>query len=264
MIPDPMRLIGLALLFPITLLLAACGGGGSAETVRVEGTEYAYVTPSDIKGGVVAMEFANVGKEPHEFAMGRLAPGKTLADFRREIDEGGDEGPESSVDVGGVPLLSPGEQVTITRSLQPGTYALVCFVPASDGKTHYDHGMIGSFEVEGDSGNELPEADATIVAREDSYDVPELEAGTQVVELRNAASEPREFNLVRLEPGKTIADAEQWFANGSKGPAPLAFLGAMQSIPPGTSVFLTLDFEQGQRYVVVEEEHDFRAEFTVK
>jgi uncharacterized cupredoxin-like copper-binding protein len=253
-------------LAPLALWLAACGGNGGTETVRVEGTEYAYVTPGSIDGGVVSMEFANVGEEPHEYAMGRLAPGKTLAEFRGELEEGGDEGPTSSVDVGGVPLLSPGEEVTITRSLQSGTHVLVCFVPVSDGdgNTHYDEGMIGSFDVEGDSGNELPEADAAIVAHDDRYDVPELDSGTQTVELRNAASEPREFNLLRLNPGKTIADASGWFEGGMDGPAPLAFVGAMQSIPAGTSVFLTLDFESGQRYVVFEEENGFRAELTVK
>jgi hypothetical protein len=196
--------------------------------------------------------------------MGRLEPGKTLDDFRNELTAGDDEEPTSSVDVGGVPLLSPGEQVTITRSLQPGTYVLICFVPAPDGKTHFEHGMIGSFDVQGDSGEELPEPDATIVAQEDRYDVPEVESGTQIVELRNAASEPREFNLIRLNPGKTIADGEQWFESEMKGPAPLAFVGATQSIPPGTSVFLTLDFESGQHYVIVEEEHGFHAEISVK
>lgn len=259
-----MRLLGLVATVLLVLFLAACGGHTGTETVHVEGSEYAYVMPQSIEGGVVAMEFANVGEEPHEYAMGRLRPGKTLDDFRNELNSGGDEEPTSSVDVGGVPLLSPGEQVTITRSLQPGTYVLICFVPAPDGKTHFEHGMIGSFEVEGDSGEELPEPDATIVAHEDRYDVPELGSGTQVVELRNAASAPREFNLLRLNSGKTIADAQKWFDSGANGPAPLAFLGAMQSISPGTSVFLTLDFEPGGHYVLAEEEHGFRAEFTVK
>lgn len=124
--------------------------------------------------------------------------------------------------------------------------------------------MIASFKADGDSGAELPEPDAAIVAHEEHYDVPELDAGTRTIELRNAASGPREFNVVRLNPGKTIADAEKWFASGSKGPAPLAFLGAMQSIPAGTSVFLTLELESGQHYVVVEEEHGYRADLTVK
>jgi hypothetical protein len=50
---------------PARLLLAACAGGGGTETVRVGGSEYAYVTPKRIDGGVVSMEFANAGKEPH-------------------------------------------------------------------------------------------------------------------------------------------------------------------------------------------------------
>ena len=206
-------------LAPLLLLLGASGGNGGSKSGRVEGTEYAFVTPSTIDGGVVSMEFANTGEEPHEFAMGRLQPGKTLADFREELTNGGDEEPTSSVDVGGVPLLSPGEQVTITRSLEPGAYVLVCFVPAPDGKTHFQHGMISSFRAEGDSGAELPETDTAIVAQDDRFDVPELESGTQTIELRNAASGPREFNLVRLNPGRTIEDAEKWFASGSKGPA---------------------------------------------
>jgi uncharacterized cupredoxin-like copper-binding protein len=255
----------LLVLTPLAILLAACGGGnGGTESARVEGTEYAYVTPTSIEGGVVSMEFANTGKELHEFAMGRLAPGKTFEDFRRELEDGGEEGPASSVDVGGVPLVSPGEEVTITRRLEPGTHVLVCFVPTTGGNTHFDKGMVGSFVVEGDSGADLPEADGAIVAREDSYDVSELEAGTKTIELRNEASGPREFNLLRLNPGKTIADAEKWFESGNEGPAPLAFVGAMQSIPAGSSVFLTLVFESGQRYVVFEEENGFRAELAVK
>ncbi len=258
------RPLGFLAIVPLVLSLAACGGKGGTETVRVEGSEYAFAVPDTIEGGVVSMEFANVGEEPHEYAMGRLAPGKTLADFRLELEDDNEENPTSSADVGGVPLLSPGEQVTITRTLQPGTHVLICFFQAPDGKSHVEHGMIGSFEIEGDSGNELPEPDAAIVAQEDSFDVPELTAGTQTVELRNSASGEREFFLVGLNEGKTIADAESWFDSGLRGPAPLAFLGAMQSIPAATSVFLSIDLEAGRKYVVFDEEHDFHAEFSAK
>ena len=232
---------------------------------RVEGSEYAYVMPATVEGGVVSMEFANVGEEPHEYAMGRLAPGKTLADFRRELEDGGDEEPTSSVDVGGVPLLSPGEQVTITRTLEPGTHVLICFFQAPDGKSHFEHGMVGSFEVEGESGEELPDADGAIVAQESSYEVSELTAGSHgqsscETQLQESASSSSLASM-RARRSRTPT---KWFDSGLKGPAPLAFLGAMQSIPAGTSVFLTIDLEAGRKYVVFEEEHGFRAEFTVK
>ena len=71
------------------ILIVGCGSdNGGSEAVRVEGTEYAYVTPGRVEGGVVSMEFANTGEELHEFAMGRLQPGKTLADFRDELTDG--------------------------------------------------------------------------------------------------------------------------------------------------------------------------------
>jgi hypothetical protein len=254
-----MRVLSLALPMVIAFLLTGCGGGGGPESVRVEGTEYAYVMPDTVEGGVVSMDFANTGKEPHEFALGRLKAGKTVDDFRRELTDQNDEEPTSAVDVAGVPLLSPGRELTITRSLQPGTYVFVCFVPAPDGKTHFDHGMIRSFQIEGDSGADVPDADGTIFARDDRYDVPELEAGTRTIELRNAASGEREFNLVRLNPGKTIEDAQKWFESGQKGPAPLVFLGALQSIPPQSSVLLTVDLDTEGQFVVFEGEHNFRS-----
>jgi hypothetical protein len=258
------RHLAIAALAAAVLAAPGCGGGGGGgKTVRVEGTEYAYVMPDTVDGGVVRMEFASVGTQPHEYAMGRLLPGKTLADFRRELSDGDESGPASSTDVGGVPLLSAGRQVTITRALEPGTYVLVCFVPAPDGKTHFQHGMVRTFEVEGDSGADLPDADGTIVAEDDRYEVPELEAGTRTIELRNAASSEREFNLVRIKPGKTLGDAETWFRAGQKGTAPLDFLGAMQSIPSATSVFLTVDLDTDGQYVVFEGEHNFRATLSV-
>jgi uncharacterized cupredoxin-like copper-binding protein len=256
--------LALATVCIIAFAVTGCGSnGGGAETVRVEGTEYAYVMPDTIEGGVVTMEFANTGKEPHEFAFSRLKQGETPDDFRAELENIDKKEPTGGVDVAGVPLLSPGEELTITRRLQPGTYVFACFVPAPDGKTHFDHGMFRSFQIQGDSGAELPDADGTIVARDDRYDVPELEAGTRTIELRNAASGQREFNLVRLNPGKTIEEAQKWFEAGQKGPAPLVFLGAIQSIPPQSSVFLTVDLDTEGQFVVFEGEHNYRATLDV-
>jgi len=35
--------------------------------------------------------------------------------------------------------------------LKPGRYALICFLPdASDGKPHFEHGMVREIELEGE------------------------------------------------------------------------------------------------------------------
>jgi len=87
----------------------------------------------------------------------------------------------------GVPTLSQGEEVTIARELEPGTYALLCFVPAPDGRPHIAHGMVRTFDVGEGVAAELPDADAVISATDDSFEIPELEAGEQTLELRNDA-----------------------------------------------------------------------------
>jgi hypothetical protein len=250
------RPLGLVVI-TLALSLAACGGNGGGDTVRVEASECAFATPTTVEGGVVSMEFANVGEELHEYPMARLQPGKTMDDFRAELAAG--EGSSSAVTVPSVSGLSPGEEVTITQALEPGTHVLFNLdEECPEGVT------IGSFEVEGDSGAELPEADGAIVARESSFDVPELTAGTRTVELRNVASEVRDFHLFRLHEGKSLADATTWFDSG-KGPAPFAALGAVASTDPSApSVYLTLELEAGRDYVLHDRHVPFSAQFSVK
>jgi uncharacterized cupredoxin-like copper-binding protein len=245
-----------------SLALASCGDDGESEGITVSATEYAYDMPDRVDGGVVKMNFVNEGAVPHEFGLGRLDKGKTLADLDAVL-KAGKEPPSWAHDVAGVPAMTTGEEISITRDLEPGTYAFLCFIPTKGGKTHYDLGMKHEFTVEGASDEELPEADGVIAAGEDSFDVPEVTAGSQTLELRNEASEPREFNLASLNPGKTRADAEAWFRSGFSGQPPLQLLGAMQSIPPSTSVFLTADFEAGRTYLVSDEENGIQREFTV-
>jgi uncharacterized cupredoxin-like copper-binding protein len=245
-----------------SLAIAGCGGDDGSEGVTVTATEYAYDMPNSIDGGVVKMDFVNEGAVPHEFALARLDEGKTLADLDAVL-KAGKEPPSWAHDVAGVPAMTSGAEISITRDLEPGTYAFVCFVPTKGGKTHYDLGMKREFTVEGDSGDDLPDTDGVITAGKDSFDVPAIAAGTRTLELRNGAPEPREFNVISLNPGKTRGDAAAWFRSGFSGSAPVQLLGAMQSIPPDSSVFLTADFEAGRTYVVSDEENGIQQEFTV-
>lgn len=254
------------------LALPACGDDAKEKAAdpapppaRVEAREYAYVLPKRVEGGITSIEFANTGKQLHEFALGRLAPGASLAELRRELTDGDDEGPGEDLgeDVGGVPVLSPGRRVTVTRKLKPGTYVLACYIPGPGGKPHIEHGMIGSFQVVGDSKRAAPEPDALIVAGEKAFEVPKLRAGRQTIELRNAAREEREFQLGSPEPGKKLPDIERWFNQGMHGPAPIVFPGGMQSIPPGSSVYEELELEAGRTYFLTDE-HGLEARFTVK
>jgi hypothetical protein len=249
------------------LALAGCGGSDEAAlpVVDVRGDEYAYVMPERIEGGVVTMRFSNTGEELHEYALARLDEGKTRADVDEyladpESPQGGP--PDWIEDIGGVPTLSQDEEVSITRTLESGTYVLLCFVPAPDGRPHIAHGMVRTFEVGEPGEAALPEPDAIVTATDDGFELPELEAGRQMLELRNESAAPREFYLYSPNPGVTLAEVEAWGEGGFEGEPLATFLGAMQSIPPGTSVFLTVDLQAGERYVFFDEELS-EAEFSV-
>lgn len=255
-------LVALPVLVALVLVLSGCGGSDDSTTpepVTVDGADYAFVMPDTIEGGVVAMRFRNVGKELHEFAFARIDGDHTIGELIEDLFASDGDVPYAT-DLGGPPLLSPGEEITITRKLEPGTYGLLCFVPNAEGKLHLRLGMKRQFRVVGDTDATLPSPDAVITATAKGFEVPEIEAGTRTIELRNESGEDREWVITTYAPGKTAKDVDAWAESGLKGDPPAVFHGAMQSIPSGTSVFATLELEAGTTYTLEDLEARLRAE----
>jgi hypothetical protein len=257
------------------LFLSACadgddGGDGSSTTtgptaataVDVSAKEYAFDVPAKVTGGVVEMRFTNTGGLPHEFAFARIEEGKTEADIKAVIDSG-EEPPEWAEDVAGVPGLSPGQSITVTRTLEPGSYVFLCFFPDAEGTPHANLGMYELFTIAGDTGEALPEPDATITATDDGLQVPALTSGKQAVQFENDGTEPHELVLAAFEAGKGIKDVDRWFGSGYQGEPPATFLGGMQTIPAGESVFLTIDLEPGVEYTALDFTTKSKETFTV-
>ena len=63
--------------------------------------------------------------------------------------------------------------------------------------------------------------------------------------VRERRAEAHELVLAAFEAGKGIKDVDRWFGSGYQGEPPVTFLGGMQTIPAGESVFLTIDLEPG-------------------
>jgi len=240
----------------VAVAVAGCGGGEKVEAVDVQGDEYAFVMPDEAEAGVVRFDIANTGKELHEFALGRLDAGRTLTDVKEYLASGNEDSPDWFSDVGGVPVLSPGEKLGLTRELDAGTYVFLCFLPSPNGKPHVALGMLKSFELKGDSSAKLPDADAVILANGKGYDVPPLSPGEQTIELKNADSKEREFFLFTFKPGKQMDDLDPFFEGGEQGEPPARFHGVMQTIPAGTSVFIDIDLKAGVEYTLAENTGD--------
>jgi LPXTG-motif cell wall-anchored protein len=69
----------------------------------------------------------------------------------------------------------------------------------------------------------------------------------QTWKITNTGPQAHEMGLLRLNPGKTLADA---LAAGENGPPPYTSLGGMQALNPGNSGWVTLDL-QPATYVAI-------------
>lgn len=108
--------------------------------------DYGFRSTPAIRASTRSVRVVNDGKQPHEVAIARLAPGKSAADFARWID--GMQGPPPGQFLGGVSPIAPGTSNDLALDLPPGRYALLCFVPdAKDGKPHVAHGMMREITV---------------------------------------------------------------------------------------------------------------------
>jgi uncharacterized cupredoxin-like copper-binding protein len=236
-------------------LLAISGACGELvpSTVSVKAVEYSYSgLPSQISGGVVSFKLSNKGEQLHEFTFARIDGNHTVNDVKTALAEGG-ELPSWIQDQGGVPALTPGKSVTVTRTLDQGAhYVFTCLIPTSQGKPHFRLGMIAEFKTKGLSHKTLPTAQATILATDDGYQAPQsIASGQRTISFLNSSSGPQQFIVVNLAQGKTLVDLDAWLQAGFRGEAPATFVGGIQTIAPKASVVEQIDLERGATYTLV-------------
>jgi hypothetical protein len=118
---------------------------GPQSTLVIQLSDYAFTLSAPVTAGRHVIKLENVGVEPHELGLIRLAPGKTLEDFRAWARDF--QGPPPGQVLGGVNALATGAEAYFEVELTPGDYVLLCFVTAPDGRPHADHGMIQGLRV---------------------------------------------------------------------------------------------------------------------
>lgn len=98
-------------------------------------TNYAFTFSAPPTSGHHVIRIVNNGTQLHEAVLFHLAPGKKGRDVADWVDTG-------------ISPMAPGKENTLQLNLNPGNYALLCFVPdAKDGKLHAMHGMIRDFKI---------------------------------------------------------------------------------------------------------------------
>ncbi len=116
-----------------------------ATLVPVSGVDFAFDgIPAEIPAGPVSFAFDNDGESAHEMFVARIGDGFTLDELLALDSEPTEEQAE---EIGGT-FGSPGDPTSyVNGDLEPGTYAVVCFIPGPGGKPHYELGMKTSFTV---------------------------------------------------------------------------------------------------------------------
>jgi len=220
--------------------------------IKIDAADYSYSAPETVITGWVRVVLSNSGTEPHHVQFLRLNDGVTVQQFEDALKQA--EGPALAMtkQVGGVGAIHPGGSAQAVINLPAGEYVILCLIPSpADQTAHHAKGMIKSLTVsEGDNQASEPTASLTVQLKDFMFDLPEsLPAGQTVIKVTNEGPEPHEFNILRLEDGKTANDVMQ-FLNGAGGPPPFAPVGGMNGLDVGLSGYAELDLAPGT-YVAI-------------
>jgi hypothetical protein len=144
--PDGVPHVMKGMIRPLTVVKAAKPAADPVGDVTMTLLDYSFTLSGPLTPGKHLIEVRNNGAQPHEIELVRLAPGKTVQEALAWLHK--PEGTPPGLPLGGVAPLGRGGVNWFEVDLEPGKYALICFLPdMKDGKPHFMHGMVQEIEV---------------------------------------------------------------------------------------------------------------------
>jgi hypothetical protein len=243
----------------ITTAVAAGPAQSAAATapvpVSISGTRV-LTMPATIQPGVNTFRVTTANKRGSAFQLVQAAPGYTTAEAARDIEKGLEHGKiralkrfEANITLLGGMLVTKERVGTLAVDLDPGTYW------ALDTNTT-DPWKFFEFTAAGvDTGNVMPDADATLKARLDTTwaNKPASIPHKGLLRFKNTATQNHFISLVRLNKGMTYKDFVKWFSSENpSGPPPVNFEVGMDSgvLSPGHSATFRYSLPKGN-YVLL-------------
>jgi len=230
----------------------AISSGAPAKTpiVRVSGMDFSFDAPDVIPAGLTEFRFMNKGPSLHHMQILKLEGGKTIDDLRAALANPGPPPAWVKV-VGGPNAPAPGLESNATLMLEPGNYALICFVDIG-GPPHFMKGMVKALRVTAstDASAPTPKVDATATLFDYGFKLSSpIQPGTRTIRVLNGGAQPHEIELVRLPPGVSVSDFMKWLEK-MEGPPPAMPLGGISGLDVGGSQYFTADFTPGNYALV--------------
>ena len=218
--------------------------------VTVTGEDFKFDAPDIIPAGVTEFRFVNKGPSIHHMQILKLTGGKTFDDLRAALANPGPP-PVWMKMLGGPNAPAPGTESNATLRLEPGNYAIICFVDLG-GPPHFTKGMMRALKVVSDksAGGPKPKADITTSLFDYNFKFSSpIHAGAHTIRVHNTGKQAHEVEVIQLAPGKSVADFVAWLAD-AKGPPPAKPIGGIAAIEPGASQFFKADFAPGNYALV--------------
>lgn len=246
-------------------LAYACVGGcamkdasdeKTAETPAVEATtspaelivdaaDFAFGAPDTVPAGWTTIRLRNGGPSLHHVQLVRVDDGHTYEELLGAASQPG-PAPAWAHEVGGPNTPPPGGESVGIVKLEPGVYAIACFIPDDKGVPHIALGMVRQMVVTGTAAGAEPASDAEIRLSDYAFQTTApLTAGRHTIRVINDASQHHEMFIARLAPGKTAMDLAAW-AEHPDGPPPGEPIGGTSGIEPGGVNYVSVDLAPGE------------------
>jgi len=234
-------------------------------TLPITTLEYRFEAPPSISGGLTAVTLTNPGGEDHQGQLVLLNEGVTVDQLGAALnsDPSGAAALQLVTVAGGTNVVPAGGGTTeVIVDLDPGTYAMLCFVENAEGTPHFALGMLSELEVtEPTEEADLPAPDHSVTATEYEFAPPSAVApGQTTMQFINSGAEAHELGVVALQEGFTADDLLALFSApeeptaapgeptptaGQEGPPPFTSVGGVGAIPPGGSAYWIQNLEAG-------------------
>lgn len=235
--------------------LAACGGDDSGSKAQAAAFDLSQPAsgaatltgPSSLNAGAVDLTFKNGSQLPVDLQLVGI-DGDHTEDEVIEVFNSEDGGvPEWMTGEGGVGTVAPGQTGTATVLLPSGKYYAFA---STNGDEDSPPPVSSSFEVTGSGKGSLPKADATITAKEYSFDTKGLKAGVNTVKFENDGEQLHHVIAAPLADGATVEDVKEFVASEEppQGEPPLDFENAVSTavIDKDRAMVTTLDLPAGK------------------
>jgi hypothetical protein len=250
----------------VLTVLSACGGepheDGEAPAARgprpyvmtVTVDDYSFQAPDSIPAGLVMIQALMRGEMPHHVNIVKLDGERTAAQYVQALTPGSPP-PEWATEMGGPNPTDPGTTANAMMVLEPGNYAIICFVDIPEHVPHFARGMFRDLKVYertdttgGAYGTELPTADVTMRLVDYGFELDrELRAGRTVFRVVNDGPQVHEIFLAQLHGQTTMQQALEWISSPTPaGPPPFTALGGIAPIAVGQSNNFTANLRPGR------------------